>query len=78
MATSRLERLGAGREAEVFAWGEGQALRLARNPDDGPSVEREALALAAAHRAGVPVPAVSVARGLCVAVPPRLPKGALI
>jgi aminoglycoside phosphotransferase (APT) family kinase protein len=53
-----LTRLGGGREAEVFAWGDGQALRLAHDPGGAARVEREALALAAAHAAGAPVPAV--------------------
>ncbi|HET7856899.1 MAG TPA: aminoglycoside phosphotransferase family protein [Gaiellaceae bacterium] len=52
-----LELLGAGREAEVFAWEEGRVLRLARDADGVDDVEREALALTVAHRAGVPVPA---------------------
>jgi aminoglycoside phosphotransferase (APT) family kinase protein len=54
----KLERLGAGREAEIFAWGDGRVLRLARDAWRRPSVEREAIALGAAYRAGVPVPAV--------------------
>jgi aminoglycoside phosphotransferase (APT) family kinase protein len=56
--TADLVRLGGGREAEVFAWEEGRALRLARDPDRAPRVRREALALSTAHRAGAPVPAV--------------------
>ena len=52
-----LELLGAGREAEVFAWGEGRVLRLARDPGDGEMIAREAAALAAAHAAGADVPA---------------------
>jgi aminoglycoside phosphotransferase (APT) family kinase protein len=53
-----LERLGEGREAETFAWSEGQILRLVRDPSQADRLEREELALAAASRAGVPVPAV--------------------
>src|SRR5205823_5058724 len=53
-----LERLGEGREAETFAWGEGQILRLMRDPSHAARLEREELALEAARRAGVPVPAV--------------------
>ncbi|NUT55244.1 MAG: phosphotransferase [Thermoleophilia bacterium] len=56
MRADDLELLGAGREAEVFAWGDGRVLRLARDPDDAPMVDREAAALRAAHRAGAPVP----------------------
>ena len=54
----QLELLGSGREAEVFAWAEGRALRLARNPANGDMIAREAAALAAAHEAGAAVPAV--------------------
>lgn len=53
-----LKRIGGGREAEVFEWGHGLVLRLARDPSRGAFVEREAQALKAAHRAGAPVPAV--------------------
>jgi aminoglycoside phosphotransferase (APT) family kinase protein len=42
----------------VFAWGDGLALRLARDPSAAGLIEREALALAAAGRTGAPVPAV--------------------
>ena len=55
---TELTRLGGGREAEVFAWDDGQALRLARDSAHAGRMEREALALAAAHAAGAPVPAV--------------------
>ena len=58
MSTGDLELLGAGREAEVFAWDDGRVLRLAREPSDGGMIEREATALRAAHRAGASVPAV--------------------
>lgn len=54
----QLERLGAGREAEVFAWDDGRVLRLARDPGRAGMIEREALALAAAHSAGARVPGV--------------------
>ena len=57
-ALEDLERLGEGREAETFAWGEGQILRLMRDPSHTDRLEREELALAAASPAGVPVPAV--------------------
>jgi aminoglycoside phosphotransferase (APT) family kinase protein len=55
---SELRRLGGGREAEIFDFGDGRVLRLARDPQRGPSVDREVTALAAAKRAGAPVPAV--------------------
>jgi thiamine kinase len=53
-----VELVGAGREAEIFAWGEGRVLRLARDPRAERMIDREAAALAAAHAAGAPVPAV--------------------
>ena len=55
---SELCRLGGGREAEIFAFGAGRVLRLARDPQRASAVEREVTALAAARRAGAPVPAV--------------------
>ena len=53
-----LELLGAGREAEVFAWDDGRVLRLARDPAGTGMVEREVIALAAARGAGASVPGV--------------------
>jgi thiamine kinase len=50
-------RLGEGREAEVYAWGDGDVLRLLRDPRDRAALEREAAALAAASAARAPVPA---------------------
>jgi aminoglycoside phosphotransferase (APT) family kinase protein len=50
--------LGEGREAEIFAWGEGQVLRLYRNAASAPRLARERLALSAARSAGLPVPEV--------------------
>jgi aminoglycoside phosphotransferase (APT) family kinase protein len=52
-----LTRIGEGREAEVFALGDGRVLRLARTAALARTVDDEHAALAAAHRAGVPVPA---------------------
>ena len=57
MRVGDLELLGAGREAEVFAWADGRVLRLARDPADGEMIAREAAALAAANEAGANVPA---------------------
>lgn len=54
---SELRPIGKGREAEVFAWGKHRALRLAHETSHAEDVAREARALAAAHRAGAPVPA---------------------
>lgn len=51
-----LELLGEGREAQTFAWDDGQILRLMRDPAQEARLEREELALTAARRAGVPVP----------------------
>jgi aminoglycoside phosphotransferase (APT) family kinase protein len=48
--------IGAGREAQVFAWGDGRVLRLARDPAGAERVDDEAAALSAAARAGAPVP----------------------
>jgi aminoglycoside phosphotransferase (APT) family kinase protein len=53
-----LERLGVGREAEVFALGADRVLRLARRADLAPALDREHAALVAAGHAGAPVPAV--------------------
>ncbi len=58
MAADRGPLLGEGREAEIFAWGDGQALRLLRDPSAGPRLEWEAAAMRAAGQAGVSVPAV--------------------
>jgi aminoglycoside phosphotransferase (APT) family kinase protein len=58
VSISDLELLGAGREAEIFAWEDGRVLRLARDPSDGAMIDREAVALAAARRAGAHVPGV--------------------
>ncbi len=58
MPAGDLELLGAGREAEVFAWDDGRVLRLARDPSGTGMVDREVVALAAAHGAGASVPGV--------------------
>jgi aminoglycoside phosphotransferase (APT) family kinase protein len=49
--------LGSGRQAEVFAWGEGRVLKLSRFPS-GAGLEREASVLRAAGEVGAPVPGV--------------------
>lgn len=54
---SELERIGEGREAEVFALGESRVVRLARTAEFRDDVERERVALVAARRCGAPVPA---------------------
>ena len=50
--------LGAGREAEIFAWGADQVVKVLRDPDAGSRLEWEAAAMRAARRAGVEVPVV--------------------
>ena len=58
MKTAELTLLGSGREAEVFAWEPGVALRLARDAWQEPAIARECLGLAAASAGGAPVPEV--------------------
>lgn len=53
-----LQRIGSGRQAEVFAWEQDRVLRLARTPALGASIEIERAALDLAGRCGVPVPRV--------------------
>jgi aminoglycoside phosphotransferase (APT) family kinase protein len=53
-----LRKIGEGREAEIFAYGEGRILRLLRDPRDLAVLEHEAAAMRAAADAGVPVPRV--------------------
>ncbi len=50
--------IGQGRTAEMYAWGDGQVLKLFRFRCPRPWVEREARATRTAHEAGVPSPAV--------------------
>jgi aminoglycoside phosphotransferase (APT) family kinase protein len=58
VSASDLELLGAGREAEIFAWDHGRVLRLARDASREEMIEREVIALTAAHDAGANVPGV--------------------
>lgn len=59
MATiAGLEKIAEGREAEIFAWEDGQVLRLLRQPDAMRQLEWESIAMRAAASAGVSVPAV--------------------
>ena len=51
-------RLAVGREAEVFEWGEGRVLRLARSAAWAPGVAIGGAASEAARRAGVRTPRV--------------------
>jgi len=60
---AQLERIGQGRGAEIFALADDRVLKLARagaaaeaDAGAGDALEREAAAMRAAHRAGMPVP----------------------
>ncbi len=53
-----LERVGAGRVAEVFAWSEGRIIKVQREAGTEAAVEREAAAQRAAADAGVRAPRV--------------------
>ncbi len=53
-----LRKIAEGRSAEVFLWGETEVLRLLRDGQGRPHLEREAAAIRAAASAGVPVPRV--------------------
>jgi aminoglycoside phosphotransferase (APT) family kinase protein len=50
--------LGAGRQAEIFEWGEGRALKLYRRTEAGRDASVEAENTRRAHAAGAPVPGV--------------------
>ncbi len=52
-----LRLVGEGREAEILEWEAGRVVRLLRDLDAG-RAEVEAAAMAAAHQAGAPAPAV--------------------
>lgn len=57
MTTVReLEKVAEGREAEMFAWGDGKILRLLRPGFDPASLENEVRALKLAYECGIPVP----------------------
>jgi len=53
----QLEKIAEGREAEIFAWAEGQVLKLYREGYSAAQPEHESTAMMAAQRAGAPVPA---------------------
>lgn len=57
-APAELKRIGAGREAEVFAWGDDRVVRLWRTPGSREDVDRERRASEAASRCGRWAPAV--------------------
>ena len=58
--TTELKKIAEGREAEMFAWGEGKILRLMRGSSAGhrAQVERDMLVLKGAREHGVRVPEV--------------------
>ena len=58
-----LEKLGEGYEAEIFAWEEGQALRLFREGHER-SIEPERIAIPAALAGGIPAPRIGEAMSL--------------
>ncbi len=58
MKTEKLRKVAEGREAEMFAWGEGAILRLLRDPGAQQRNEWQAAAMEAARSRGVRVPAV--------------------
>jgi len=53
-----LRKIAEGREAEMFAWGEGTILRLLRKPEAALQNQWQAAAMDAARSRGVRVPAV--------------------
>jgi aminoglycoside phosphotransferase (APT) family kinase protein len=55
---TEMRRIGEGREAEIFDYGDGRVLRLLRSGRSRDGLEREAAAMRAAADAGVPVPPV--------------------
>ena len=58
--TSELKKIAEGREAEMFAWGDGKVLRLMRGSDafERARLERDVLVLKGAAERGLRVPAV--------------------
>ena len=58
--STELKKIGEGREAEMFAWGEGRILRLMRGSDDfeRARMERDVLVLKGAREQGLRVPEV--------------------
>lgn len=58
MELSKAARIGVGRTAEVFAWGEGKVLKLFQPWHPEPWAESESRLTAAAYEAGLPAPRV--------------------
>ena len=50
--------VGTGREAEIFAFGEGRVVRVLRGRDGRRRLEREASVMATVRSTGLPVPDV--------------------
>jgi Phosphotransferase enzyme family len=55
-SVAELEKVAEGREAEMFAWGDGKVLRLLRAGFDPVGLENEARGLDVAYRCGIAVP----------------------
>jgi Ser/Thr protein kinase RdoA (MazF antagonist) len=55
-SVSELTKVAQGREAEMFAWGDGKVLRLLRPGFNPATLETEVRGLELAHKHGVPVP----------------------
>jgi aminoglycoside phosphotransferase (APT) family kinase protein len=53
---TELALVGTGFRADVFEWDPGRVVKLARDPEYGPLIDRERDALEAANRCGVPAP----------------------
>lgn len=51
-----LQRIAEGREAEVFAWGDGLVVKLMREANDSARIDRELAALRAVADTGLPAP----------------------
>lgn len=56
VSLSELTKVAEGREAEMFAWGDGKILRLLRPGFNPAALDNEVRALKLAHSCGVPVP----------------------
>ena len=55
---AELRKIAEGREAEMFAWGDGTILRLLRDPGADRRNQMQAAAMRAAAASGLRVPAV--------------------
>jgi tRNA A-37 threonylcarbamoyl transferase component Bud32 len=57
-AAKQLKKIGEGREAEMFEWGDGKILRLQRDASSQNLVKWQVMAIEAASKSGLRVPAV--------------------